>query len=58
MEKIKVCETLSGLPIYAISIQHKKNHSLKPSQSTAFTAKNNNQKPNKSMIFMARQHPG
>lgn len=60
MEKIKVCETLSGLPVYVISIQHKINH--KPEiLSGNNTTKSMNAPPlrqNKSVIFLARQHPG
>lgn len=61
MEKIKVCETISGLPVYAISIQHKRNH--KPDILTVGNAgtKSPNSPPpktNKSVVFMARQHPG
>lgn len=60
MEKIKISETLSGLPIYVISIQHKRNH--KPEALTTSTNKSlntSNLKPNnKSVVFIARQHSG
>lgn len=62
MEKIKVCETLSGQPVSVIHIFHKK------LQKTELLAANNNMSPsrngqsipktNRSVIFMARQHPG
>lgn len=61
MEKIKICETLSGLPVYAISIQHKKNY--KPEIIGSLTQSTNSTSPlkikmNKSVVFLSRQHPG
>lgn len=60
MEKIKVCEALSGLPIYALHIFHKKN----PRQEsiTNFSplspSRRNSNKTNKSIVILGRQHSG
>lgn len=53
IDKIKVCDTLSGLPVYSLLIRHKKavrnELSFKPQAQT---------KQNKTMVIMSRQHPG
>ena len=61
MEKIKVCETISGLPVYAIYIHHKKNQKIDTSNinpSSPGRTSPQQIKQNKSVIFMARQHSG
>lgn len=57
MQKIKICETISGLPVYAILIQHKKSLNL-CNKLDSPNSINSNPKLNKSVVFMARQHSG
>ena len=54
MDKIKICDTLSGFPFYTYVISHKKIFSSK--KSLALT--DSSQNPCKSIISIARQHPG
>lgn len=58
MEKVKVCETISGLPVYAVLIQHKKNITMANKFESLNSMNSNPPKVNKSVVFMARQHSG
>lgn len=46
MERIKICESLSGLPIVCYIIQHKKMYKLENHSSSFLTKKNSNIKEN------------
>lgn len=61
IEKVKICETLSCLPLYAYHIFPKKNvyslHNLHRSNLSVFERKSAKTDP-KGIVFLARQHPG
>jgi len=64
VEKTKICETLSGLPVYAYRIHPKKSilslHNLHRSHLNILDNKlhKNDSLHPKGIVFLARQHPG